>query len=94
MKPAPAIYKFRLYIAGDAPNSLRAVANLNALCREHLPDRHQIEIVDVILEPKRALADGILLTPTLVKLLPAPVRNIVGNLGHTQTVLDALGLGN
>jgi circadian clock protein KaiB len=88
------IFQFRLYIAGDAPNSLRAVANLNAICREHLPQRHKIEIVDVMLEPKRALADGILLTPTLVKLLPAPVRNIVGTLAKTQTVLDALGLAN
>jgi circadian clock protein KaiB len=88
------VFKFRLYIAGDAPNSVQAVANLNALCRKHLPERHIIEIVDVILEPKRALADGILLTPTLVKFLPLPVRKIVGNLGQTQTVLDALGLVN
>jgi circadian clock protein KaiB len=89
-----AIFKFRLYVAGDAPNSVQAIANLHALCREHLPQRHKIEIVDVMLEPKRALADGILLTPTLVKLLPAPVRNIVGTLAKTQTVLDALGLAN
>jgi circadian clock protein KaiB len=86
------VFKFRLYIAGDAPNSLLAVANLNAICREHLPQRHTIEVVDVILDPKRALTDGILLTPTLVKLRPAPIRNIVGSLGHTQTVLHVLGL--
>jgi circadian clock protein KaiB len=85
-------FKFKLYVAGDAPNSLQAVANLNAFCREHLPERHKIEIVDVMLDPKRALADGILLTPTLVKLLPAPICKIIGNLSQTQTVLLALGL--
>lgn len=85
-------FKFQLYVAGNAPNSAQAVANLSALCRIYLPDRHTIEIVDVLGEPKRALADGIFMTPTLVKLAPSPVRKIVGTLSQTQTVLLALGL--
>jgi len=86
------MFKFRLYIAGDAPNSAQALANLTALCRAHLPDRHEIEVVDVFKDPKRALIDGIFMTPTLVKLAPSPVRMIVGTLSETQTVLQALGL--
>jgi circadian clock protein KaiB len=89
---APPPFCFRLYITGAAPNSVQAVANLQALCREHLADRHEIEVVDVLREPKRALADGILLTPMLVKLSPAPVCQILGSLGRTPTVLLALGL--
>ncbi len=85
-------YKFRLYIAGDTQNSAQAVANLTALCREHLPDQHQIEIVDVFREPKRALKDSIFMTPTLVKLMPSPIRTIVGTLSHTLIVLQTLGL--
>jgi circadian clock protein KaiB len=85
-------FKFRLYVAGDALNSTQALSNLTALCRAHLPDRHHIEIVDVFQEPKRALTDGVFLTPTLVKLEPEPVRRIVGTLSQTQTVLLALGL--
>jgi len=88
----PDEYKFRLYIAGDAPNSVQAIANLHEICREYLPSRHQIEIVDVLLDPKRALSDGVLLTPTLVKLSPAPLRKIVGTLGQLQPVLQALGV--
>jgi len=87
-----AMFKFRLYVAGDALNSAQAVVNLNALCRAYLPDRHQIEIVDVFREPQRALADGIFMTPTLVKLAPEPLRKIVGTLSQLQTVLQALGL--
>lgn len=86
------IFKFRLYVAGDALNSAKALANLTALCRVHLTDRHEIEIVDVFREPKRALADGIFMTPTLVKLAPSPVRMIVGTLSQMQILLDALGL--
>lgn len=87
-----APFKFRLYVAGHALNSAQAIANLDALCRKHLPDAHEIEVVDVFSEPQRALADGIFMTPTLVKLAPAPVRRIVGTLSQTQTVLQALGL--
>lgn len=86
------MFKFRLYVAGDAENSAQAVANLNALCRTHLPDRHEIDVVDVFREPKRALEDGIFMTPTLVKLAPSPVRRIVGTLSHAQIVLQVLGL--
>ena len=84
--------KSPLYIAGDAENSAEAIANLAAICRAHFPDRYEIELVDVFLEPERALADGILMTPTLIKLAPAPVRRIIGTLSQRAPVLHALGL--
>jgi circadian clock protein KaiB len=86
------MFKFRLYIAGDAQNSAQAIANLAAICRGHLRDGHEVEVVDVFLEPERALADRILMTPTLVILTPGPVRRIVGNLSQPASVLHALGL--
>jgi circadian clock protein KaiB len=88
----PARYKFRLYVAGGAHNSAQAVANLSALCREYLVDGYDIEVVDVFREPKRALADRIFMTPTLVRLAPSPARTIVGTLSQTQPVIEALGL--
>ena len=88
----PPLYRFRLYVAGDALNSSQALVNLNALCRHHLEGHHQIDVIDVFEEPRRALADGIIMTPTLVKLGPAPCRKIVGTLGQTRLVLQALGL--
>jgi circadian clock protein KaiB len=86
------VFKFRLFVATGTLNSTQAVSNLNALCREYLAGRHEIEIVDVVREPKRALAEDIRMTPTLLKLSPNPVRRIVGTLSQTQRVLDTLGL--
>ncbi|HVC01632.1 MAG TPA: circadian clock KaiB family protein [Steroidobacteraceae bacterium] len=86
------LVKFRIYVADNALNSAQALANLEALCRAYLPDRHHIEVVDVFREPKRALADGIFMTPTLVKIAPAPTRSIVGSLSRTDLVVQALGL--
>lgn len=88
----PVRFKFRLYVAGDGPNSTQAVANLRALCHEHLPERHEIEIVDVLREQERALADGVMLTPLLVKLSPKPIRKIIGTLGRRESLLQALDL--
>jgi len=85
-------FNFRLYVAGDTQNSAQARANLAALCRSHLPGKHVIEIVDVLKDPQRALADGIFMTPTLVKLAPSPKQRIVGTLSETEMVSQALGL--
>jgi len=85
-------YRFRLYVAGDAQNSAKAVFNLGALCRQYLANRHTIEIVDVFREPGRALEDGIYMTPTLVRLAPRPELRLVGTLSRTDAVLQALDL--
>jgi circadian clock protein KaiB len=85
-------YQFRLYVAGDTPNSAQAKVNLGALCRKHLAGQYKIEIVDVIRHPARALLDGIFMTPALVKLAPSPVRMIVGTLTGSEALLTELGL--
>jgi circadian clock protein KaiB len=86
---APGL-RLRLYVAGHAPNSVRAVANVRAICDEHFASGHELEIVDLLQNPKRALADGIIVTPTLLKLLPLPVQRVIGSLSDTNQVLLAL----
>ena len=92
--PAVAtIVMLRLYIASDAPNSVRAVANLVAICNEHLQDKFKLEIIDVLETPLRAVTDGILVTPSLARVSPSPMVKVIGDLGDKRTVLHALGLG-
>jgi circadian clock protein KaiB len=86
----PPHFKFRLYVAGDAANSMQAFTNLKALCREHLPARHEIEVVDVLREPKLAMAEGVLLTPMLVRVSPDPIRKIIGNLSESKPLMQML----
>ena len=90
--PQPVVFKFRMYVMGDTPNSTEAVANLTALCEAHIRGEHEIELIDVAIYPERALADGIFMTPTLIKLAPSPTRMIVGTLSNAQPVIQALGL--
>ena len=85
-------YVFQLYLAGGAPNSVRALANLYAICHKHFPESHRIEVIDVLKEPMRALAEAILVTPTVVKLSPLPEQHIIGDLSEEEVVLRALGL--
>ncbi|MEO8661485.1 MAG: circadian clock KaiB family protein, partial [Bryobacteraceae bacterium] len=69
-----------------------AKANLTALCATYLPGQYEVEIVDVFKQPERALKDGVLMTPTLLKVVPAPAQRIVGTLDQTESVIVALGL--
>ncbi|HSJ55096.1 MAG TPA: circadian clock KaiB family protein [Anaerolineae bacterium] len=82
----------RLYIAGRGPNSVRAMANLDGLAETYGRDGFEIEIVDVLAEPQRALRDHVLVTPTLVKLAPPPTIQIAGDLSEGYRVIHALGL--
>jgi len=79
-----------LYIAGDAINSLRALTNLRTICDTHFKARYQLEIVDIFEHPLQALADKVLVTPTLVKTAPEPRLSLMGDLSDTAIVLLAL----
>ncbi len=81
---------FRLYIAGEGPNSLLAISNLNRLCATIAPQPESIEIVDVFMHPDQALQENVLITPTLVLSVGGETRRIVGNLSQPDVVLRAL----
>ena len=83
---------FRLYVAASSPNTRRAIDNLHALCSAAGHPRYELKIIDVLREPRRALTDGIVVAPTLVKVAPAPVRTIVGDLSDRDAVLATLAL--
>lgn len=80
----------RLYIAGQSPRSLNAVANLKRLCEDHLAGHYEIEIIDLVQRPSLARGDDILAIPTLIRRLPTPVRRVIGDLSDTHRVLAGL----
>src|SRR5690349_12008458 len=84
--------RLRLYLAGAAPNSALARANLDALLERYGLTGCDLEIIDCIQEPRRALTEGVLVTPTLVKTAPGPEQRIVGALSDSRRVVAALGL--
>ena len=79
-------------MAGDAPNSCEARSNLAAILEGRSPDAYTLEEIDFLREPLRAMRDGVIVTPTLVKVSPIPMRKIIGNLRERATVIAALGL--
>jgi circadian clock protein KaiB len=85
-------YRLRLFVAGDESNSRRARENLARLCEEHMKERYELEIVDVLQDFRTALADGVLVTPTLIVVAPPPRVTVLGNLSDTEKVLSALRL--
>ncbi len=90
--PQDGKYVLRLYVAGSTPQSSRAITNLKAICETYLKDRYDLVVVDLYEHRERAREDQIVVAPTLVRLWPAPMRRMVGDLSQTDRVLAALDL--
>lgn len=84
------MYDLRLYVAGQTPKSLTAIANLRKICEEHLKGQYRIEVVDLLKNPQLAAGDQILAIPTLVRKLPEPIKKIIGDLSSEEKVLIGL----
>jgi circadian clock protein KaiB len=82
----------RLYVAGQTPKTVTAFNNLKLICEDHLKGKYHIEVIDLLKNPQLARDDQILAIPTLVRKLPMPVRNIIGDLSNTERVLVGLDL--
>src|SRR5512135_2811818 len=85
-------WRLRLYIAGQTPNSIAAMANLKTICENQLQGKYRIEVIDLLEKPQLAKGDQIIAIPTLVRRLPSPVKKIIGNLSRTETVVVGLDL--
>ena len=91
-KAAQDEYLLRLYIAGQTPKSVQALANLQRICEEHLKGRYRIEVVDLLVNPALARGDQILALPAVVRQLPPPVKKIIGDFSNAERVLVGLDL--
>lgn len=83
-------WELRLYVAGQTPKSVAALANLRRYCEEHLKGRYKLEIIDLQTNPQLAEGDQILAIPTLVRKVPEPIRKIIGDLSNEERVLVGL----
>jgi circadian clock protein KaiB len=83
-------WNLRLYVAGQTPKSIIALANLKRICDEHMDGQYEIEVIDLMENPQLARRDQIVAIPTLVRELPSPLKRIIGDLSNTQRVLVGL----
>lgn len=91
-EPAATRYVLRLYVTGSTARSARAIANLRYICEEHLSGRYDLEVIDVYQRPEAAREVQLIAVPTLVRLLPEPLRRVVGDLSDRDKVLQGLDL--
>lgn len=92
MSPLKKTYVLKLYVAGNTPNSIRALKTLNTILEEEFKGVYALKVIDVLKNPQLAEEDKILATPTLAKILPPPVRKIIGDLSDREKVLIGLDL--
>ena len=85
-------YNLKLYVAGNTPNSMRALNSLREILESEFKGVYALKVIDVLKSPQLAEEDKILATPTLSKILPPPVRRIIGDLSDREKVLIGLDL--
>jgi circadian clock protein KaiB len=85
-------YNLRLYVAGQTPKSIAALANLKKLCEKHLAGRYTVEVIDLMKDPALAQRDQIIAIPTLIRHLPEPLKRIIGDLSNAEKVLVGLDI--
>jgi circadian clock protein KaiB len=91
-QPREDQYLLRLYVAGNTPRSVQAVANIRAICEETLPGRYDLEVIDIYQQPEYAKPQQIVVAPTLIKELPLPVRKFIGDLSNRERILLGLDI--
>ena len=91
-KRPPPPWQLRLYVVGQTPKSVTALVNLKKFCEIHLKGSYRIRVIDLLKHPQLARGDQILAIPTVVRLLPKPMRTIIGNLSKTDDLLVGLDL--
>jgi circadian clock protein KaiB len=90
--PGKEKWELRLYTAGQTPKSLAAFRNLQKVCEQHLPGQYEIEVIDLLANPRLAKDHQIVAIPTLVRKLPNPIRKIIGDLSDVDRTLVGLDL--
>lgn len=90
--PPPAGYKLLLFITGTTPRSMRAIENLRQICEDNLKGRYDLQVIDVYQDPEATRDLQVVATPTLVKVLPEPLRRIIGDLSDRERVLAGLNV--
>ena len=88
----PETWELRLFVAGQTPKSVTALANSEKCCEQHLKSRCKLEVVDLLVSPQLTEGDQILAIPTLVRRVPEPIRKIIDDLSNEARVLVGFGV--
>lgn len=92
LKDKEARYALRLYVSGITPRSTLAILKVKEICEKHLKGRHHLEVIDIYQQPALAREKQIIAAPTLVKLLPPPLRRFIGDLSNGERLIKGLNL--
>ena len=91
-QPVAGSYVLSLFVTGSTPKSLRAIQNIRALCEERLQGRYELKVIDIYQNPEQITSEQIVVTPTLIKKLPLPLRQLIGDLSNKDRLLSGLNI--
>lgn len=86
------VYILKLFVSGMTSSSLKAIQNIREICQKHLEGRYELEVIDIYQQPELGKREQIIAAPTLIKKLPVPLRQFIGDLSDTDKILVGLNL--
>ena len=92
LQPVAGRYVLSLFVTGSTPKSVRAIQNIRALCEERMPGRYELKVIDIYQHPEHVKPEQIVVTPTLIKKLPIPLRRLIGDLSNKDRLLLGLDM--
>lgn len=91
-KATSSRYSLKLYVAGQSPKSVNAIANIKKICEVNLQGRYVLDVIDLYQQPQLAQGEQVIAVPTLIRKLPRPLRRIIGDMSNTERVLVGLDI--
>jgi len=91
-KPVSGHYVLSLFVTGSTPKSVRAIQNIRVLCDERLHDCYELRVIDIYQHPEEIRSEQIVVTPTLIRKLPLPLRKLIGDLSNKDRLLLGLDM--
>ena len=91
-QPIAGRYVLSLFVTGSTMKSLRAIRNIRALCDEKLCGCYELKVIDIYQHPELIKSEQIIVTPTLVRKLPLPLRKLIGDLSDKNRLLLGLDI--
>ncbi len=91
-RPTTERHILSLFVSGSSPRSIRAIQNIRSLCEEKLHGCYKLHVIDIYQHPEQVVREQIIVTPTLIKMRPLPLRTVIGDLSNEDRLISALGI--
>jgi circadian clock protein KaiB len=85
-------YVFELFVCGMTKKSLKTINAVKTVLDQELPRNYTLTVIDIFKNPQFTKQTQIMITPTLIKKYPLPIRHIAGDITVKNRIFCGLNI--